>query len=355
MSNDSKIVIISNIKKFKELIAKDYLQAIENALSGNITVEGKTVTQTLIESRSNYYARPDIFSVDKTSITIPKDLLVNIGGTGYFTAEDITIQLSTVGNADDRKGKDVYVYACQSDNTTPAFVLSFNSTVPTGYTADNSRKIGGFHCFCADVGTISGHTLSGYSAGDIIPNSQWDLLHRAVSENEGMVYVEGQGRWFDIYLVGIVNGVLTSAYGATIADGSSSITLNGERFTEELGKIGKRPVYRNEFIVVAKGSNESSNINGSSDPNTTGGHVDSAGQRMISNYGLEDCCGVIWQWTADTYESYDCNSITWSSGNKSLSGYAWQQVSVYNWTDPQAYGSCVGLLRRMLVGGGVER
>jgi hypothetical protein len=24
--------------------------------------------------------------------------------------------------------------------------------------------------------------------------------------------------------------------------------------------------------------------------------VDSAGRRMVSNYGLEDCCGVEWQW-----------------------------------------------------------
>ena len=102
-------------------------------------------------------------------------------------------------------------------------------------------------------------------------------------------------------------------------------------------------------MVFAKGSNEGTNISGSTDPNTTGGHVDTAGRRMISNYGIEDCCGVIWQWGADLFENYP--GSTWNSANFYLDGYAWQTKSVYNESfDSQSYGSCGGLLRRVLLG-----
>ncbi len=142
------------------------------------------------------------------------------------------------------------------------FVLSLNSTVPTGYDAQNSRKIGGFHCLCASVGTISGHTLSGYAAGDILPLSVWDLLHRPVSEPEGMVWIEGLGIWVDIYLGSYNGSKLVSAYGALTADGSSSPAFHGEKFAEYAGLVGKRLVRRDEFIVFAKGSNEETSISG---------------------------------------------------------------------------------------------
>ena len=225
-----------------------------------------------------------------------------------------------------------------------------NSTVPNGYTANNSRKIGGFHCLCRNVGNISGHAASGYVIGDIIPISVWDLLHRAQSENEGMIWADFDGRWYDIYLAGVVGGKLVSQYGAIIADGSSSPAYNGEKFVEEFAKVKKRPLYRNEFMVLAKGSNEGTNIYGSADPNTAGGHNDTAGRAMISNYFMEEMCGALWQWGADTFEYYP--GATWSSGNLYLSGYSWQTASVYNSAvDAQQYGSCLGLLRRVLLSG----
>ena len=46
-------------------------------------------------------------------------------------------------------------------------------------------KLGGFHCLCVDVGTISGHALTNYIAGDILPRSCWDLKHKPRSEPEG--------------------------------------------------------------------------------------------------------------------------------------------------------------------------
>lgn len=307
----------------------------------------------LIGKTPNYYKRPGLFTLNKTTITIPKNTQVNIGDKGYISTADVTLQLSTAGTAANRAGKDVYLYACQpsdANSTVPVFVVSLNSTVPSGYTASNSRKIGGFHCLCVAAGTISGHNASGYVAGDAIPISAWDLLHRAASNNEGMVWVEEIRQWVDIYLSGVESGVLVSKYGAVIADGASSTKYNGELFVEKLALVKKRPLWRNEFMVVAKGSNEGTNIANSADPNTTGGHKDTAGRRMISNYFLEDCCGVLYQWLADTFEFYP--GATWSTANFYLSGYSWQEKSVYNPDiDTMKYGSCGGLLRRGLAGG----
>ena len=299
----------------------------------------------------------------KTSVTIPANTQVNIGNAGYISTTDTTLQLSTVGEAAARAGKDVYIYACKpTSGSEPVFVLSLNSTVPTGYNAQNSRKIGGFHCLCASVGTISGHTLSGYAAGDILPLSVWDLLHRPVSEPEGMVWIEGLGIWVDIYLGSYNGSKLVSAYGALTADGSSSPAFHGEKFAEYAGLVGKRLVRRDEFIVFAKGSNEETSISGGVDPNTTGGHVDTAGRRMISNYGIEDCCGALWQWTLDVFDSWDGHSATWRTESNSetytegemryyLDGYSWKKESVFNPAfDSTGHGSCFGLLRRGHVG-----
>ncbi len=304
-------------------------------------------------SAPSCYKRPSLFVSNKTTITIPADTWVNINGTGYISESDVTLNLSTVGTASARAGKDVYIYACQPTDDTatePVFVLSLNSTVPTGYTASTSRKIGGFHCLCLDVGSISGHTLSGYATGDALPYSEWDLLHRAQSDNEGMVWIPEINRWVDIYLCSVSGGKLVSVYGGTIADGSSSTAFNGEKFVEWLGLVRKKPLNRQQFMVAMKGSNENTNISGSSDPGTTGGHKDTSSRRMISNYGLEDGCGVLWQWLDDIFENYP--GSTWSSSNFYLDGYSWQEKSVYNSSfDSQKYGSCIGLVRRLLAGG----
>jgi hypothetical protein len=192
-------------------------------------------------------------------------------------------------------GKDVYIYACLDDfdplNIGLKIIVSLNSTYPDGYDEATSRKIGGFHTLCADVGTISGHPLSGFEAGDILPTSIWCLTHRPeTSGPEGMAYIEPLGLWVDIYLMSGTGTMSRSVYGATITD-----TRNYLDFTDDLAAVGKTLLHDEEFQVAAAGSNEQTNIAGSADPNTTGGHTDTAGRRMISSYGLEDCCGAMWQ------------------------------------------------------------
>lgn len=312
--------------------------------------------RAIIGYTPRWYAREDLFEPHKTTIVIPAATEINVGGNGYVVSQDTTLDLSTIGTAADRAGKDVYIYACQPtsniNNLDPILVLSLDSTAPAGYTEHTSRKIGGFHCLCADVGVIDGHDLSGYVAGDILPASIWDLLHLPKSDPEGMVYSTEYGQWVDIYLPSWdeTAGKLVSKYNGVICDGTSTpIKFNGEKFVEYFGKVTKHLISRNTFMVVMKGTPECVNIKGSADPNTTGGHIASNDKRIISHIGIEDCTGVLWQWGEDTYEY--APGITWSSGNFCLSGYSWQSESVFNGTyDDTNRGSCSGLLRRVLLG-----
>jgi hypothetical protein len=70
--------------------------------------------------------------------------------------------------------------------------------------------------------------------------------------------------------------------------------------TDDLAAVGKRMIDYAGFQIAAAGSNEQSSYSGwantAPDPKTTGGHSDNAGRRMISKYGLEECCGYLWQW-----------------------------------------------------------
>jgi len=84
-------------------------------------------------------------------------------------------------------------------------------------------------------------------------------------------------------------------------------------FVDDGLAVGKRLLTDTEFTSIATGSNEETNITGSADPGTTGGHVDTAGRRMISNIGCEDCCGVVWQWIQDQSYYYYGASPYWGN------------------------------------------
>lgn len=289
-----------------------------------------------IKNNPNYYNRDELFTTNKTTVTIPKDLKININGNCYISTINKSLQLSTVDTPANLAGKDVYIYACEpTSGTEPIFVLSLNSTVPTGYTANNSRKIGGFHCLCKDIGVIEGHTLSGYVTGDILPATRWDLLHRPKGDSEGLAYDEVSECWLSIYQLSWDGTKLVSVYNGVIADGTSTKKWHGEAFIEQLMNQKMRLPWRHEFQMAAKGSNEGTSIKNAVDPNTTGGHVDSNNRRMISNIGLEDCCGCSWQWAMD---------LGFAGGS------AWND-SVYNSSvDSQRYGQSYGTLYRLLLG-----
>lgn len=244
-------------------------------------------------------------AADRYCLLSPNRMLVDVGGVYVELAAQQALDLSLAATWDSvttdyrvaaaRAGKDFYVYACINSGALKLLV-SANATYPSGFDATTSRKIGGFHCLCLSVGTISGHTLTGYVTGDILPASVWDIKHRPVCAPEGMVYVDNLGKWVDIYLASVSGGKLVSAYNATCADGASATLFDWYDFSEWLGRIGKRLPFQSEFMAAALGSNEGTNIAGSADPGTTGGKSDTAGRRMISHAGVEDCCGNLWQW-----------------------------------------------------------
>ena len=263
---------------------------------------------------TNYLAKAAFFSLNKldrlveahptdhTKIVVKGSNVLPLKvGSQYFVL-DSDVELGTATDLDTgavAAGTNYYVYALDNAGVL-AFVLSANSTYPDGYTAANSRKIGGFHTLSASVGTIAGHTLSGYLANDILPASIWDLKHRPVSNPEGMVYVDVINKWVDIYLASGTGVNTASVNGGTISDNRTWLD-----FVDDFAAVKKSLLDDSEFQAAAAGSNEETNITGSADPVTTGPHTDTAGRRMISNYGIEDACGVMWQWLDEQGYRFD--------------------------------------------------
>jgi hypothetical protein len=257
---------------------------------------------------TGYYS-PSATSGDRVTITIP-DTIVAVNSTTYRNPTAVSKVLSTAGNWDastyataaNRVGLDFYVYACKpASGYVPDYILShsatFPSAMPSGGTpsATNTRKVGGFHCLGVGVGTIGGHTLTGYIAGDILPRSVWDIKHCPVSAPEGMVY-SLTNQWVDIYLPSVSGSTVVSVYGGAIASGATGVKFHAYKWDRWFGQQGKKPIASMEFVVASLGANQSTNIAGSANPTTTGGHTDTAGRRMISNIGCEDMCGVFSQW-----------------------------------------------------------
>ena len=259
----------------------------------NTTLGTVPFTSTFIDQTSLMSGAQTTISIPATKVVVGGTLVTYAGGNlalGTASSWDNT----TYTTAANRAGRDFYVYALQ----TGGVILSNNSTFPTGYNGTTSRKIGGFHCLCVAVGTISGHTLSGYVAGDILPRSVWDLFNRSSARQEGTVK-SSCGKWVDIYLPSVSGSMLVSVNNGTIADGASSPAFHCYKFEQWFARQGMCTPMQLEFFAFSFGANQGTNITGSTDPGTTTGHTDTAGRRMISNEGIEDTCGVMWQWTRD--------------------------------------------------------
>jgi len=215
-------------------------------------------------------------AADRLTLLMPK-MAVNVGSVIYpFAAQEIVLSNAAAWDttsgtdytvAANRAGVDFYIYA-----TAGGLLLSTNATVPTGYTAETSKQIGGLHCLCLSVGTISGHPLSGFLTGDIVPASVWDLAHRPSCSPAGMVYSELADIWVDIYLQSGTGGATRSAFGGTITD-----IRDWNDCTDDLAAVGKRMLSDPEFQIAAAGGNEKTNIAGSADPVSAGGHRDTTG------------------------------------------------------------------------------
>lgn len=190
-------------------------------------------------------------------------------------------------------GTDYHIY-CVANADSGSLVVSKNATFPVGATADNSRRIGGFHTLCADVGTLqeSTHPLYGFMARDILPQSAWDLLNRPKTcEPMGMVLDPSTKTWLDIYMQSGTGVNTKSVYQGTVTKSRS-----WDMHQEDLAYVGKRMLTDQEFTSAAWGTIPYRAVMGAVDPITTGGKVNTDGRRIISNIGCEDMAGCYWQW-----------------------------------------------------------
>lgn len=245
-------------------------------------------------------------------LTVIEGCVIAIAGTGVFETEQTIL---TAANLDTGSsfavGKDYYVYVCDSGNvdSDEVYKISLNSTYPSGWTALNSRKIGGFHYGkVRGVDTTTGKPVnaSGIVKGSgwqnniydgIVPRSVWTLGHRPKCTPEGMVYLGG-GTWVDIYLnSNDGKGGLQSKYGATPMTGSEG--LNWYDFAHRLQKSGKRMPNLQEYIQYAYGSPEG--LDDSNDyawtattnsGRTTTGNV----AKAVSAVGVRDAVGNVYEW-----------------------------------------------------------
>ena len=199
------------------------------------------------------------------------------------TPQDLFI-VSILDTGSITPGEDYYFYICDNNGSVD-FKVSTSSTYPSGYTADTSYKLGGFHTLCANVGTISGHSYSGFVAGDILKDSVWDLRHRPKCEPAGMTFVEDVHLWCDIYLNlnGIsVFGALYSKWNWVDADG-------------DVHSYKKRLMTHFEGVHISKDSSFGTACF-TIPPTNTGGNIDSASRRVISGSGVEDITTTASQW-----------------------------------------------------------
>ena len=283
-------------------------------------INSKTVPAVEFQQDIHFTAKTVGAAADRYILLSPNRMYVYFNSTQYYLSAQATLDLSleatwdTIAGTDyrtaaNRSGKDFYIYACApASGISPVLKVSVTATYPSGYNATTSMKIGGFHCLCVAVGAIAGHTLTGYLAGDVIPLTVWDLTHRSESGNIGMIYDPGTGVWGSIYMLSESAGTLVSVNGGTIADGASAVKFHWYKFSQWLARQKMRLPDQNEFMSMSLGANQGTNITGNADPGTTGGHTDSAGRRMISNIGCEDCCGVLNQWGRDRGGPYSAAS-----------------------------------------------
>ena len=299
--NNSQINNVdTDLQEFKETIEPQVMPDYNNTLKEQNFIVCNNKNKITVKAGT--IIRLEISSEDIRYLQVDEDTEYNIfelldSGVGSLTA-----------------GKDYYIYLVQLDEEseddseeiikTVELKISANSTYPTGYNANNSRKIGGFHTLCAavtsdnapalvDTKFWTAHPAIGYNAGDMIPNSIWCLSNRPESSPEGMVYIDRLDLWVDIYLQGGKDGEPTSVFGATVIDSRQE-----PNHRWDFALVNKRPATDYEFMVFAEGSNQKTAIYGSAAPNpkTAGGHTDTAGKRMISGYFVEECCGYLWQW-----------------------------------------------------------
>ena len=265
-------------------------------------------------------------------LNILGDLIVNVGPSVFksiaatLTAADLDSGAAFVN------GNDYCVYVCDPTNGSETtdqnevYKISLSKTYPTGYTASNSRKIGGFHYGVVRKTTDTGIPVnsSGTELGSgwesnvytgIIPNSVWTLLHRPTCDPSGMVYL-GNNLWGDIYLSSDDgDDGLASKYDQNPITGTEG--LNWYLACEKARRVGKRLPSYAEFCQAAYGSpagQDGNNTYAWSATGNTGRNKAGKVTYACSAVNVKDLVGNVWKWVDEF--CLDPTATTW----------AWQDV-----------------------------
>lgn len=263
-------------------------------------------------------------NVTLTGVTVKASTVIGVGDRVGMVNTDVDV--STLDTGVLTIGTDYYVYAVHTA-TSIGFILSANSTYPTGYDANNSRKIGGFHY--GRIRTIAQRfSQSAVLDVKVVPNSVWDLFHRPKCSPEGFAEIFPGGPWGMIYLASEdgtawPNTVPVSRYNATPLTGTEGYSyFDHHRLAANAGC--RIPSYA-EWLAMAYGTPEGS-AGGSARIKTGGvGWSPSGGNPAGTTYWMVSCnnfdqrVGNVYQPCADFFDFYN--------GNTGVNGaYSWVSV-----------------------------
>jgi hypothetical protein len=291
-----KLIKGSDQNKFEQLEKKILELSLSVVQESSVEVPIQQIVN-FEKSATNESAFINVIDAVNTSCSID----VNVSGIALHIENNSPVVMPELV-----VGTDYAIYA-----TADGLVASDNFTFPNDYTAENSRRIGGFH----------------YGDNFIYPRSFWDLKFKPTCDDPRGMVRSFQGFWADIYLLNTTPDLLgTSAYNAQIADGASCpkkpTILGGDGveqyigFSQEVASelfacYGKRLPNKHEFSILANGS-----LTGhayGSDPVVT--LFDNNSRSLI---GCEQVSGHMLQWGADM----------WANGLGAGPGYEWDDLGL---------------------------
>ena len=234
-------------------------------------------------------------------------------------------------------GKDYSIFLVPDDTATNGIGIkvSLNKTAPTGYSALNTRRIGGFHTECMDVGTVTeNNSMNDWLAGDIIPNSVWTLWHKPlVASPSGARYVPERDAWKTIYMQSGTGENTVFEYGGTTT--RSRTTWDHEL---DLALVGWEFPTSIDFTISEQGIVPLKAISGKAESSvvTVGGWKNENNVRMVTDGGDESACGGIW---TILQERGPAGGTNWANGGTAGYTDAYQYGTIYrlmgggNWHD----------------------
>jgi hypothetical protein len=289
---------------------------------------------------------------DADEVTVKGSNYIPLYLNGKWWVLDTDVDLSLGSDLDTGSathGTDYYVYACDNSGTL-TFLLSAATTYPSGYDADTSRKLGGFHygrVRLVDADWIPQDASNGsYGSGweddvstAIVSNSVWDLKNRPKCSPEGMALVGGI--WVDIYLASVDDaislssgklsaGTTKSIYNANPLTGTES--LNWYHFNELAKRTDKRLLTMAEWLMAAEGSpqgNDDDNVNAWSKTTNSARNPTGTVANAVSAYNICDCVGNVWEWLDEFLHDPTATTGAWQDP---MTGQGVGQLYMYSAT-----------------------